>query len=98
MIKKKSGTHGGARANTGGARPGAGAKPVLLNGRKISPYLDEETITVLTALGNGTLSSGIRKARQIVQRLPVKVIAAIAPINDLEDPNQLETVLNQAFG
>lgn len=78
------------------SHPGkAGSKRRLAGGRKVGPYLDDGTIADLTKLGNGTLSSGIRKARKIANRLPPKAIAALVKINDLEDPDNLDKVLDE---
>lgn len=78
------------------SHPGkAGSKRRLTGGHKVGPYLDDGTIVDLTKLGNGTLSSGIRKARKIVNRLPPKAIAAIVKIDDLHDPDTLDMVLDE---
>lgn len=48
----------------GGARPGSGPKPKPADqqSRYKSVFLDEETISLGTKIGDGKISAGIRKA------------------------------------
>lgn len=52
----------------GGKRKGAGAKPVLDSPVIRKVYLDEKTDRILTALGKGNLSLGIRRAGDLVEK------------------------------
>jgi len=64
MTDKPKFGWGGARPNTGGARPGAGRKPIPAQDRQrtlcitIAPRYIEQART----LGGGNASAGIRKA------------------------------------
>lgn len=51
----------------GGKRKGAGAKPILQSPVIRKVYLDSKTDRILTALGNGNLSLGIRLAGEIIE-------------------------------
>lgn len=56
----------------GGARKGTGPKPGTTDGGALMPKtvkLDETSIQILTAYGNGQLSEGIRKAARRVAEL-----------------------------
>lgn len=50
----------------GGWRPGAGREKKLKDAGPRKVYLDAETVKILTDLGDGYLSPGIRRAAQIV--------------------------------
>ncbi len=53
----------------GGTREGAG-KPSLFGKpmKRINVMLDQKTIAILKALGNGNLSEGIRKAAALIEK------------------------------
>ena len=56
----------------GGARKGTGPKPGTTDGGALMPKtvkLDETSVQILTAYGNGKLSEGIRKAARRVAEL-----------------------------
>ncbi len=42
----------------------SGRRPEMLGGRKVNTYLDEDSISIATRLGDGNVSSGIRRALQ----------------------------------
>lgn len=52
----------------GGKRKGAGAKPILQSPVVRKVYLDEKTDRILTDLGKGNLSLGIRLAGSLIEQ------------------------------
>ncbi len=77
-MKKKDG-----RRNNGGARPGSGPKPFLHNPSKKLVNLDAETIAIMSELGGGNLSAGIRKAADILRGPNIKVIIPREDISEM---------------
>lgn len=59
----------------GGARKGTGPKPGTTDGGALLPKtvnLDETSIQILTAYGDGKLSKGIRNAARLVAELDAR--------------------------
>lgn len=61
-VKRAKDWIDGKPPKLGGAREGSGAKTELEGGRFRATYLDTPTVTVLTMIGEGNLSRGIRLA------------------------------------
>jgi hypothetical protein len=64
MTDKPKSGWGGARPNSGGARPGAGRKPIPVQDRQVnlSITLAQRYIEQARELGGGNASAGIRRA------------------------------------
>jgi hypothetical protein len=89
MIKKKTGKRGGAR-------PGSGPKRKLEGGSGRMVYLDSKTVNILTALGDGNLSAGIRKAGELSKLHPGELYSKFTKSRRKESTDYLRGVVNFA--
>jgi len=88
-MNSKSGTEGKTR---GGARAGAGRRPVLIDARQVTAVIDAKTEATLRKLGAGKLGAGIRLAASGVDAaghrqldLERQVVALKAALSAAED-------------